>query len=437
MKTDPLSRPRHHDLRHRRTLMTAAAAVGALLVTACSSSSSSGTAAPSASTSASTSSSVVASTSASSPTSATASSPSSAAASSPTSATASSPSAGSATAQGITANSITLGFDAITSGPYAPGFVGNDDYFKAWIDATNASGGIAGRQIKVIELDSAANPAQALSNYKTFWEQDHVAAIVEGGITTPDAYVRSKSIPTFTNGAAPEDYAAANATVFPLVGTIEAWAAEAAYFIVKIANKPIKSVGVLTTGTDPEFDSYIKGYWNKLGVTKVDLEPGFPPGGSCSSDVLKWKSLNVDYIDVVATTAGPSCLQAEGQLGWKPALGQGGIGTSQTKVAEQVGAPFDGVTTGSPAVSYLGAPFSSSPTPALTTYVANIKKYVPSAYSGPLFLNAAINSGYYSIAQVVVQAFDGALKASPNLSTVDLVKFVQGMTNVPLPVRLA
>jgi hypothetical protein len=146
-----------------------------------------------------------------------------------------------------------------------------------------------------------------------------VAAIVEGGITTPDAYVRSKSIPTFTNGAAPEDYAAANATVFPLVGTIEAWAAEAAYFIVKIANKPIKSVGVLTTGTDPEFDSYIKGYWNKLGVTKVDLEPGFPPGGSCSSDVLKWKSLNVDYIDVVATTAGPSCLQAEGQLGWKPA----------------------------------------------------------------------------------------------------------------------
>jgi ABC-type branched-subunit amino acid transport system substrate-binding protein len=332
-------------------------------------------------------------------------------------------------AQGITASSITIGIDAINSGPIAPAFVGADQYFKAWLSAVNASGGIDGRQVKTIELDNAGNPAQTLSNFKTLWEQDHVAAIVEDGIAIPDAYATSKGIPVFTNGAAPEDYASANTSVFPIVGTIEAWGAESANFFVNVEHHKPTSVGVLTDGTDPEFNTYIKSYWQKLGVTKVDLEPGGPPGASCSSDILKWKSLNVDYIDLQSTTETPACLQAEAQLGWKPALGQGGIGASSTRTAEQVGAPFNGLVTGAPVVNYTGAPFSTSPTPALKTYVANVKKYASGADTTPIYLNSPIDSGYYSIAQVVDQAFTGALKQS-GLTTAGLVKYIQGMTNI-------
>ncbi|WP_420637468.1 ABC transporter substrate-binding protein [Candidatus Poriferisocius sp.] len=73
---------------------------------------------------------------------------------------------------GIDSDTITVLVMADVGSPLAPGlFQGSIDGVKAWADHVNAEGGLACRQIEVIEHDSAIDPTQTTNGFLTACEQ--------------------------------------------------------------------------------------------------------------------------------------------------------------------------------------------------------------------------------------------------------------------------
>ena len=89
---------------------------------------------------------------------------------------------------GITADTITLGQCAALSGPAAGLGTGMNKGLNAWIKATNASGGIHGRQLKLVTADDAYDPDKCVEGTAKLIEEDHVFALT-GYVGTPTAKV--------------------------------------------------------------------------------------------------------------------------------------------------------------------------------------------------------------------------------------------------------
>jgi branched-chain amino acid transport system substrate-binding protein len=121
------------------------------------------------------------------PTSA-AGSASSAAGSSPTSAS---------SAAGTAAAPIKIGYICSCTSPLASSIKVNKRAYQAWVDATNAAGGINGHQIQLFTEDDASNPATSITQIHTLIDSDHVIAIAAVD-NTPGAwasYIQQKGVP--------------------------------------------------------------------------------------------------------------------------------------------------------------------------------------------------------------------------------------------------
>ncbi|MXZ85289.1 MAG: ABC transporter substrate-binding protein [Acidimicrobiia bacterium] len=77
-----------------------------------------------------------------------------------------------ATDIGITSDTITVLVMADVGSPLAPGlFQGSIDGVKAWADHVNSEGGLACRQVEVIEHDSAINPTETTNGFLVACEE--------------------------------------------------------------------------------------------------------------------------------------------------------------------------------------------------------------------------------------------------------------------------
>ena len=77
-----------------------------------------------------------------------------------------------ATDIGVTSDTITVLVMADVGSPLAPGlFQGSIDGVKAWADHVNAEGGLACRQIEVLEHDSAINPTETTNGFLVACEE--------------------------------------------------------------------------------------------------------------------------------------------------------------------------------------------------------------------------------------------------------------------------
>lgn len=74
---------------------------------------------------------------------------------------------------------IKIGYICTCTGPLASSAQIAPVAYKAWVSSVNASGGINGHKIQLIEKDDAGNPGTALSDAQELVEQDHVIAIAE------------------------------------------------------------------------------------------------------------------------------------------------------------------------------------------------------------------------------------------------------------------
>jgi branched-chain amino acid transport system substrate-binding protein len=92
---------------------------------------------------------------------------------------------------------IAIGYVCSCTSPQASSVVINRSAYEAWVDWTNAHGGIDGHQIKLYLADDSANPATSSADVHTFVTKDHVAAIVSlaGSPAAWQKYVDSLKIP--------------------------------------------------------------------------------------------------------------------------------------------------------------------------------------------------------------------------------------------------
>jgi len=112
---------------------------------------------------------------------------------------------------------------------------------KAWVDDINASGGIDGRQVSLITIDTTNS--SGLEAARKLVDQDHVAAIVgytDPTVSTWGPYVAAKKVPII--GGLPIDLlATTNADIFPVGANVFA----DAYGLLVQAKKLGPNLGVL------------------------------------------------------------------------------------------------------------------------------------------------------------------------------------------------
>ncbi|MEV6056674.1 ABC transporter substrate-binding protein [Streptomyces sp. NPDC052107] len=95
---------------------------------------------------------------------------------------------------------IVIGSVGTLSGPGGVAFAQGPRALQAWAAATNAAGGINGRQVKVIVMDDGADAAKGRSEVQELVERYHVVAIVAAMTTTQTlaawkGYVEQRKVP--------------------------------------------------------------------------------------------------------------------------------------------------------------------------------------------------------------------------------------------------
>jgi hypothetical protein len=325
----------------------------------------------------------------------------------------------------------TVGLDYNASGPLAPYAVGVNLFYQAWIDYTNANGGIQGHKIKVITLDDKADPGQTLLNYETLWAQDHVLAIIGGGTYTPWTYIKANNVLVIaTSGGSGSRGFASYYPTWRTTGSLSpTWNSQAAYWSVKIEHKNVKVVE-LEYNPVSVFGPWLQwedNYWTKLGATTIYNFADQGPSANCTPLVLSMKANGVQYLDLQGPEF-PACIAAEDTLGWRPPLGEGAPNTSQIGEAELLGKTLVGVIAGSPNSLYTGAPIHSSPDAQDRTYVGNIKKYAPQ-YANYSFLNGTTTLQFYSLGQLTTAVMNDALTKYHKVTTATMIKALDTMKN--------
>jgi branched-chain amino acid transport system substrate-binding protein len=96
-----------------------------------------------------------------------------------------------------TAAPIAVGYICSCTSPQASSVVINRSAYEAYVDWTNAHGGIDGHQIKLFLADDSANPATSAADVHKFVTQDHIQALVSlaGSPASWDKYVDGLHIP--------------------------------------------------------------------------------------------------------------------------------------------------------------------------------------------------------------------------------------------------
>ncbi|WP_116953361.1 ABC transporter substrate-binding protein [Jiangella endophytica] len=102
---------------------------------------------------------------------------------------------------------IRIGVDLDLSGPFSIGGQGALKGIEAYFDAVNEAGGIAGREVELTTLDSAADVNRALSNVQQLINQDQVDALLGVSVSSIsealDPVVADHEIPLVSVAAAP------------------------------------------------------------------------------------------------------------------------------------------------------------------------------------------------------------------------------------------
>jgi ABC-type branched-subunit amino acid transport system substrate-binding protein len=334
-----------------------------------------------------------------------------------------------AAAKPHTATPIKIGLDITESGPEAPQSAGALQWFTAYIKYTNDHGGIDGHKIDVITLDDKGEPGQTLLNFEAMWTQDHVSLIASNiGAIDPLQYIQQNQIPVFVTNAATQQFSSHYTSTFILGGQLPAWSAQTAYWLVKIEHKPITRVAVLySPQLSAGFESFVQNYWKKLGATYIDMVNDEGPSADCSAYVLRWKSENIQYVDLQGFQSA-QCVLAFSRANWHPIYSAGGPTTSQIAQAELIGKPFVGIVAGAPNTLYTGAPIHSSPTSVDKTYVGNIRKYFPT-WANYGNLNGTGIVELYGDAELVVAALKGTLAKYGDVTPAHVNAYARKMQN--------
>lgn len=326
---------------------------------------------------------------------------------------------------GVTDTEIRVGTSATLSG--ATGFLGEEQVgpIDAYFQHINSQGGINGRMLRLITYDDRGDPSQTLANIRKLYEEDKVIAIITGAGDAGADYVTRNAIPNLVFGVTAPSFQSQYPTIYPIVGNMLLWTQEFVHGLdqLGIIEEGMR-VGIIydTTPLDARpYLPYLKDAWERVGAEVVTTD-AFDLGGDCTSLVLKYRQLDIDWWDFQGVGF-VGCLSAAYRQGYQPNIGWGDWPTSVAGISDLVGPAIDGVWGGSQGDQPDGDPRKK--TAAHDEYVSVIERYHPNIASLPHF-ESPVTIGYWSGARLLVEA----LKAQgPTITKAGINDWIQNIEN--------
>jgi branched-chain amino acid transport system substrate-binding protein len=266
------------------------------------------------------------------------------------------------------------------SGENSANFYDGGLALQAWVDYTNANGGVNGHKIKLITMDDAGSPSTAVNDVKQLVQQDKVLAIVamNSGVEADfGAYTTAQDVPVI-GGSTPVPDFFIRPNFFPVGAT----ANNSVVNLLSYAKNVLHQTkgGYLYCIEAPvcaQLEPVYAGAYKAIGGTLAYTSSFSSTAASYTSECLAAQSKGVQDLEII----GPSPIlvkiaQTCNSLGYHPTLLSNDV-TLTPALAKQLGS----------ATSIWGAdafPFTESAGRAVTFQQA-LAKYEPSVLSTSTF----------------------------------------------------
>ncbi|MGA7450822.1 MAG: ABC transporter substrate-binding protein [Rhodoplanes sp.] len=219
-----------------------------------------------------------------------------------------------------------VGLTAALTGPPSSTYAPAVEALRLYIDRVNASGGVNGKQIKLIIQDDSAQPSKAAANVKKLITQDNVVLLVNATLSTTYAPVIAEAkragVPLlFAGGVCPKEvYPPADPLLFCTTAFAATYDSRAALdFIKETAKEPVRLalVAMAIPLSRAEID-YAEQQAPKAGMTVVDKEVIPPPTPDYTPFATKIKEANANWTFSWAPwVTEVRTLEALRRLGWQ------------------------------------------------------------------------------------------------------------------------
>lgn len=335
--------------------------------------------------------------------------------------------------QGVTDTSIKIGVLAPISG--AAGFLGQNqvDGINAYFGDTNAKGGVNGRTLKTVVVDTAFDPAAEATGARQLVEQEKVFAMIGvlGDSSAP--YVTSKGIPNVVLGIIPPAYSSKYPTTYPVtLNTIQSVVAMA-YYLKKVKKDPINSVGLLYDTQNMNIKpwvSYMEKAWTVHGVKVASSDAFNLSDANCDQLVTKVRNAKIDFWQAGQSLGWPICLAAAARQNYKPPFGIGGPYSADSKFVGGAGKGSDGVyaqMNGVQITTNTGQPYPAAKNnraPEVDNYIRTMKTYSPNSADPGSLENIWTQDGW-AMAKLIVEAVS---KQADAVTWKGFNQYVQGLS---------
>jgi branched-chain amino acid transport system substrate-binding protein len=285
---------------------------------------------------------------------------------------------------------IAIGYVCSCTSPQASSVVINRSAYEAFVDWTNAHGGIDGHQIKLYLADDSANPATSSADVHTFVTKDHVAAIVSlaGSPAAWQKYVDGLKIPIVGADGSADQFFTDPDFYFP-GQTDDSLPAAVALAAKKVGSSNFGVMYCAEAASCQELVAPLEAIGPKYGVklaynTQISFSAPSYAAQCLAAQQAGVKALFIgDAVTVVQSVAKDCAAQ-----GYNPTIiaSDGAVGTQFTTTPglENNLLAFE------PQI-----PFNVTNTPATKEMVAAFKKYQPTLMSNPNY-NGEVDEAWVS-----------------------------------------
>jgi branched-chain amino acid transport system substrate-binding protein len=281
---------------------------------------------------------------------------------------------GGATDVGVTADTIKLGGFFIESGPVGELGITLLKAVKSVFNDVNASGGIYGRKLQLVDCDTSFTSGdKPRACYTKLTQQDKIFAFAAAGdgpawVTAAPLACKDQVPALWTDGLSQNEFVCP--TIFPTGPAGRSQARVVLDYYIK--NKHPKTVGILAQNDDigNEWLVGAKEVLNKFGVKIVSEEKYNLGETNFTTQVTNMRFANPDFVFFSSEPLGPILFQktAEGQ-GWKPPMPSAGVTCNVSVWPKQVGNYSQGMICQNP------WQLLSAKLPGQVEFERNYKKY--------------------------------------------------------------
>ena len=308
--------------------------------------------------------------------------------------------------------------------------------YNLWVKDQNAAGGLLGRQVKLVILNDASQPPQAVTNYQTLVNVDHVNLLFwpfSSLLTGPSVQVAHRYGFAFVEGAggAPAVFATKLNNLFDVSLPVEASMLPLINYLTSLPASQRPKTAAFPTSNDPFTQPQITFAQQKLAAAGIKsvyskvfpAEPTQYKGIADQVAASKAEAVVLGSVDVPTIAA---FTQAFVQQHYSPKVFIATAGPDQgSAYIKAVGGV--GNTEG---VMVPNAWYGGSPNPASKTMVA---EYIAKYHGNASGINADVAEAY-SVGQVMAQA----VKATNGLDNSKIISYLHSgatLNSVQGPVK--